>query len=34
MAIALNAPSKLKKKNKGLLKMSKSQLREFARKSK
>ena len=31
MAIALHSSSKLYKKNKGLAKMSKSQLREFAK---
>jgi hypothetical protein len=30
MAIALHHPDKLKKKNKGILKMSKKQLKEFA----
>jgi hypothetical protein len=31
MAIAEHSPSKLSAKNQGLLKMSKSQLRDFAR---
>lgn len=33
-AIALHEPSKLFKRNKGLKKMSKSQLRDFAKKKK
>lgn len=34
MAMALHNPKKLYKKNRGVLKMSKSQLRDFARKVK
>ena len=32
MALALHAPSKVRKKNKGVLKMSKEQLHEFTSK--
>ena len=31
MGLALHHPSKVRKKNKGILKMSKSQLRDFAK---